>query len=180
VLIDGFDVSQYPLPQLRRAVGIISQENKLMSGTILENIAIGEQFPNVEQAVKCARLANAERFILSQPFGFDQTLFEDGAGLSGGQKQRLNIARALYPNPKILIMDEATANLDNESENAIASAMPEIMRDKTVIMIVHRLNWIRNFDRIFVLDEGQIIEEGNHDDLVRKKGLYYQLVRNSV
>jgi ATP-binding cassette subfamily B protein len=180
ILIDGNDCKHYPLSELRTLVSAVTQDTKLISGTIIENIALGDQFPDMQRAIRAAEQANADDFIRNLPGGYFQPLFEDGAGLSGGQKQRIAIARALYRNPRILIMDEATAALDNESEAAINAAMPEICKGRTVIMIAHRLNTIQNSDRIYVIDGGAVIEEGRHEELVRLDGPYSQLVRANL
>jgi len=179
VLIDGYDVTHYPLTELRRIIAVVTQDSRLFSGSILENISIGDQFPDIKKAIDAAILAGADSFIRQHPEGYFRPLLEDGAGLSGGQKQRISIARALYRNPKILIMDEATSALDAESEAAINEAMPNICKDRTVILIAHRLNTIKNCDKIFVVNEGEIIEEGNHNELMKKNGAYAHFMRIS-
>ncbi len=179
VLIDGYDVKHYPLSELRRIIAVVTQDSKLFSGSILDNISIGDQFPDIKKAIDAAILAGADSFIRQHPEGYFRPLLEDGAGLSGGQKQRISIARALYRNPKILIMDEATSALDAESEAAINDAMPNICRDRTVIMIAHRLNTIKNCDKIFVINEGEVIEEGAHQELLKNNGAYAHFVRMS-
>jgi ATP-binding cassette subfamily B protein len=180
ILIDGYDVKHYPLSELRRIIAVVTQDSKLFSGSILENIAIGDQFPDIKKTIDAARLAGADGFIRQHPDGYFRPLLEDGAGLSGGQKQRISIARALYRNPKILIMDEATSALDAESEAAINEAMPNICKDRTVIMIAHRLNTIKNCDNIFVMNEGEIIEHGTHQDLLKNNGAYAHFLRISA
>jgi ATP-binding cassette subfamily B protein len=177
ILIDGFDVKLFPLSELRRAIGIVTQDTKLISGTIVENIALGDEFPDMARVTRAAEMASADEFVRGLPGGYFQPLFEDGAGLSGGQKQRIAIARALYKNPKVLIMDEATSALDSESEAAIQDAMPAICKDRTVLIIAHRMNTIRSCDQILVVDNGVVIESGSHEDLIRKNGAYRQLVR---
>ena len=177
VLIDGYDVKHYPLTELRRIIAVVTQDSKLFSGSVLDNISIGDQFPDIKKAIDAAVLAGADSFIRQHPEGYFRPLMEDGAGLSGGQKQRISIARALYRNPKILIMDEATSALDAESEAAINEAMPNICKDRTVILIAHRLNTIKNCDKIFVVNDGEIIEEGTHQDLLKKNGAYAHFIR---
>ena len=169
ILIDGYDVKHYPLTELRRIIAVVTQDSKLFSGTILENISIGDQFPDIKKAIDSAILAGADSFIRQHPDGYFRPLMEDGTGLSGGQKQRLSIARALYRDPKILIMDEATSALDAESEAVINEAMPNICKDRTVIIIAHRLNTIKNCDKIYVVNEGEVIEEGSHQELLKKE-----------
>jgi ATP-binding cassette subfamily B protein len=177
VLIDGYDVKHYPLTELRRIIAVVTQDSRLFSGSILENISIGDQFPDIKKAIDSAILAGADSFIRQHPEGYFRPLMEDGAGLSGGQKQRISIARALYRDPKILIMDEATSALDAESEAAINEAMPNICKDRTVIIIAHRLNTIKNCDKIYVVNEGEIIEEGTHKELLKKNGAYAHFTR---
>ena len=177
VLIDGYDVKHYPLSELRRITAVVTQDTKLFSGSILENISLGDQFPDMKKAIDSAILAGADSFIRQHPEGYFRPLLEDGAGLSGGQKQRICIARALYRDPKILIMDEATSALDAESEAAINDAMPNICKDRTVILVAHRLNTIKNCDNIFVIHEGEVVESGTHQDLLKKNGIYAHFTR---
>ncbi|MEI6079393.1 MAG: peptidase domain-containing ABC transporter [bacterium] len=179
VLIDSYDVKHYPLTELRRVIAVVTQDSKLFSGTIVENISIGDQFPDIKRVIDAAVLAGADSFIRQHPEGYFRPLMEDGLGLSGGQKQRISIARALYRDPKILIMDEATSSLDAESEAAINEAMPNICKDRTVIIIAHRLSTIKSCDKIFVINEGEIIEEGTHSELLKKNGAYAHFIRIS-
>ncbi len=177
VLIDGYDVKHYPLTELRRIISVVTQDSKLFSGSILENICLGDQFPDIKKAIDAAILAGADGFIRQHPDGYFRPLTEDGTGLSGGQKQRISIARALYREPKILIMDEATSALDAESEAAVNEAMPNICKGRTVIIIAHRLNTIKNCDMIYVVNEGEVIEAGTHKELLRKNGAYAHFAR---
>ncbi|MCX6112298.1 MAG: peptidase domain-containing ABC transporter [Proteobacteria bacterium] len=179
VLIDGYDVKHYPLTELRRVIAMVTQDSRLFSGTILDNISIGDQFPDIKKATDASILAGADSFIRQHPDGYFRQLFEDGTGLSAGQKQRISIARALYRNPKILIMDEATSSLDPESELAISEAMPNICKDRTVVLVAHRLISIKNCDKIFVLNEGEIIEEGTRTELLKNNGAYAHFTRIS-
>ena len=179
ILIDGYDVKHYPLTELRRVIAMVTQDSRLFSGTILDNISIGDQFPDIKKAIDASILAGADSFIRQHPDGYFRQLFEDGTGLSGGQKQRISIARALYRNPKILIMDEATSSLDPESELAISEAMPNICKGRTVILVAHRLLSIKNCDHIFVINEGEIIEEGTRTELLKKNGAYAHFTRIS-
>ncbi|HEY9857435.1 MAG TPA: peptidase domain-containing ABC transporter [Stenomitos sp.] len=175
ILFDGFDAREIPLALLRRHIGIVMQENTLFSGTILENIAYGDDDPDLSRVIEAATLANAHTFITKLPSGYGTQLAEGGLGLSGGQKQRIAIARALYHDPKVLIMDEATSALDAESEQAIMANFKAIVQGRTAILIAHRLNTIMNADQVFVLDEGQIVEAGTHRQLMQKHGMYYNL-----
>ena len=180
VMLDGHDIKYFPLTELRRAVGVVPQDPHLTSGTILDNIALGDPMPDMKRAARAAQLSHAEEFILDAPQGYFQPLTEDGGGLSGGQRQRVAIARALYQNPRILIFDEATSGLDAENEAAINDMMPEICRGRTVITIAHRLKTVVNSDRIFVVDEGAVVEQGTHQELVKQGGLYAELVASSL
>lgn len=179
VLIDGYDVKHYPLSELRRIIAMVTQDSKLFSGTIVENICIGDQFPDIKKVINASILAGADNFIRQHPDGYFRQILEDGCGLSSGQKQRVCIARALYRNPKILIMDEATSSLDAESETAINEAMPNICRDRTVILVAHKLSSIKNCDKIIILNEGEIVEEGKHAELLKKNGVYAHFTRIS-
>ncbi|MEI6093332.1 MAG: ABC transporter transmembrane domain-containing protein, partial [bacterium] len=144
ILIDGYDVKHYPLSELRRIIAMVTQDSRLFSGTIIDNISIGDQFPDIKKVINASVLAGADSFIRQHPDGYFRQIMEDGCGLSSGQKQRVTIARALYRNPKILIMDEATSSLDAESETAINEAMPNICKDRTVILVAHKLSSIKN------------------------------------
>jgi ATP-binding cassette subfamily B protein len=179
VLIDGIDVRTVTFKSLRRQIGIVPQETLLFSGTIAENIAYGREdfdwerdLPEVERA---ARIANAHDFIMEQPDGYRTLVGERGTKLSGGQRQRIAIARAVLLDPKILILDEATSALDNESEALVQDALNKLMKDRTVIIVAHRLSTIRDADRILVVERGRIIQAGDHLSLLDQGGLYAQL-----
>ncbi len=175
ILLDGFDAKEIPLSLLRRHVGIVMQDSTLFSGSILENIAYGDDDPDLARVIEAATLANAHGFIVKLPSGYGTQLAEGGLGLSGGQKQRIAIARALYHDPRVLIMDEATSALDAESEQAIMANFKAIVQGRTALLIAHRLNTIMNADQVFVLDEGRIVEAGTHRQLMQKHGMYYNL-----
>ena len=177
---DDFDLTFLSLSCRRRQIGFIMQNNDLFAGTIGENIAFTEDAPEISDIEEASRKANATEFIAKFPTGFEQYLAEGGLGLSGGQKQRVAIARCLYRKPKILIMDEATSALDAASEKAIMENMKEILSGKTAIVIAHRLSTIRSADRILVMKDGQIVEEGDHNTLLTKGGHYSQLFENQV
>ncbi len=175
VLIDGYDLQQAAIGSLRTQVGVVPQDVFLFSGTIRENIALGDADAPMEEVVGAAMLAGAHDFISQLPLGYQTVIGERGQSLSGGQKQRIAIARALYTKPRILIFDEATSALDVESERAIQNNLDNILRDRTTIIIAHRLSTVRNADLIVVLDQGVVMETGNHQSLMEKQGLYYYL-----
>ena len=177
ILLDGMDTAVIDTHALRRSMGVVLQENMLFAGSILDNLTLCVPQAGQDQVIEAARLAGADGFINGLRQGYQTHIGERGSGLSGGQRQRMALARALLCNPNILILDEATAALDYESEAAIMASMPHIARNRTVIMIAHRLNTIKQADRIFVLDQGMIIEEGSHQELLQQKGLYARLWR---
>ncbi|GMQ87381.1 MAG: hypothetical protein BMS9Abin08_0582 [Gammaproteobacteria bacterium] len=178
--IDGYDMSVVDKEYFRAQVGYVMQSNLLFSGTIAENIASGEENPDRNHIIEVARLADAHGFITNMPLGYEQIVGERGVGLSGGQLQRLCIARALYHDPRLLIFDEATSALDTQTESNILSSMKEILKGRTAVVIAHRLSTIMHADRILVLYNGSVVEEGPHDELVDKKGMYYQLVKKQI
>jgi ATP-binding cassette subfamily B protein len=172
VLIDGHDIRQVTLASLRRQIGIVLQETFLFSASIRENIAYGRANATEEEIVAAAKAAHMHDFIMSLPSGYNATIGERGVGLSGGQKQRLAIARALLLNPRILILDDSLSNVDTETEYQIQLALANLMRDRTTIVIAQRLSTIKNADEIVVLDNGRIVERGQHDDLLARGGIY--------
>ena len=172
VLIDGVNVKDLTIKSLRSLIGIVSQESILFNTSVTENIAFGDENPSIEKVIEAAKTANAYDFIMGLETGFDTVIGERGNKLSGGQKQRLSIARAIYLDPQILILDEATSALDTESEQLVQSALERIMLGKTTFIIAHRLSTIINADQIIVLSKGAIVEEGNHQDLLKLNGFY--------
>ncbi len=174
ILIDGEDIRHFTLKSLRQNVGIVQQDVYLFSGTIYENIIYGRQGASKEEVIDAARRAGAHEFIINLKDGYDTYVGERGVKLSGGQKQRISIARVFLKNPPIIILDEATSALDNESEFAVAKSLARLSEGRTTLTIAHRLSSIRNSDRILVLTEKGIVEEGNHTELLEKKGVYYQ------
>lgn len=178
ILIDGKDNQSYSISALRKHIGVVPQEVILFGGTILENIRYGKPDATEDEVVEAARQANALDFILSFPEQFDTIVGERGIKLSGGQRQRIAIARAILKNPSILILDEATSSLDAESERLVQDALEKLMKDRTTIIIAHRLATIRKVDRIYVIGDGQITEQGTHDELTTdEEGKYSQLVK---
>lgn len=175
IRIDGQDIRQVTLESLRGAIGIVQQDVYLFSGTVRENIAYGRPGATDEEIREAARMAGADDFIRTLPRGYDSYIGERGVKLSGGQKQRLSIARVFLKNPKILILDEATSALDNESEVLVGRSLERLARGRTTLTIAHRLTTIRHADRILVLGHQNIEEEGTHEELLAKKGLYYRL-----
>jgi ATP-binding cassette, subfamily B, bacterial len=174
VLIGGVDLRDLKETDLRRQFGVVMQETFLFSGSIASNIAYGEKQFDREQMERAAKLAHAHEFIEKLPSGYNTAINERGLNLSGGQKQRLSIARALYHNPKILIMDEATSNIDAKSESMIQKSIELLRKNMTIIIVAHRFATIRNADRIVVLDRGRIIEQGSHEQLMQSDEGQYQ------
>lgn len=174
ILIDGEDIRHFTLKSLRTNVGIVQQDVYLFSGTIYENIIYGRGDALKEEVVEAARRAGAHEFIMNLKDGYDTYVGERGVKLSGGQKQRISIARVFLKNPPVIILDEATSALDNESEFAVAESLARLSEGRTTLTIAHRLSSIRNSDRILVLTEKGIAEEGNHENLLEKRGICYQ------
>ncbi len=177
VKIDGVDIRQYKLQALRNQIGYVLQETVLFRGTVRDNIAYGRAGATQEEILAAAKLANADEFIARMPHGYDTMVGERGDTLSGGQRQRIGIARAVIRNNPILILDEPTAALDTESERSVIEALDRLMKGKTVITIAHRLSTIRSSDKILVLKDGAVAEEGTHDELLALGGVYAGLYR---
>jgi subfamily B ATP-binding cassette protein MsbA len=175
VLIDGHDVRDVTLQSLRRQIAIVTQQTILFNDTVKNNIAYGDIERTEEDIINAARAANAHDFIAKLPDGYDSNIGELGTKLSGGEKQRISIARALLKNAPILILDEATSSLDTEAEIEVQEALDNLMKGRTTLVIAHRLSTIRNADRIIALVNGKIVEEGDHEALLAKKGEYYRL-----
>lgn len=175
ITYDGIDIKDIKKDDLRKSIGIVLQDTHLFTGTITENIRYGNLHATDEEVIAAAKLANAHSFIKHLPHGYDTILTGDGEGLSQGQRQLLAIARAAVANPPVLIMDEATSSIDTRTEKLIAAGMDKLMEGRTVFVIAHRLSTIRNADAIMVLEQGEIIERGDHESLLEQKGRYYQL-----
>ena len=176
ILLDGVDLREIDADSYRRLLGIVEQDTFLFDGTIADNIAYGRRDATREQIAEAARQANAHAFIEQLDLGYDTLIGERGVKLSGGQRQRLTIARAILADPKILILDEATSNLDTESERLIQGSLSALMAGRTSFVIAHRLSTIRHADRILVIEGGRVVEEGTHDELMARSGRYQQMV----
>jgi ATP-binding cassette subfamily B protein len=177
VLIDGVDVKDWNLRRLRSETGIIMQDTFLFSDTIEGNILYGKTDADREEVIQAAKMADAHEFIMEMPMGYDTIVGERGVGLSGGQRQRIAIARAIIKNPKILIMDDCTSAVDMETEHKIQTALKELQESRTTFIIAHRVSSVRNADMILMLENGRIVERGNHQQLMEAKGLYYNMVK---
>ena len=175
IKIDGVDIRDMKQADLRGQIGIVQQDVYLFAGTVMENIRYGNPYASDEEVIEAAKQANAHDFIMSFPNGYDTDIGQRGVKLSGGQKQRLSIARVFLKNPPILIFDEATSSLDNESEQVVQQSMEHLAKNRTTFVIAHRLSTIRSAKRILVLTETGIAEEGTHEELLAKKGAYEAL-----
>jgi subfamily B ATP-binding cassette protein HlyB/CyaB len=180
ILVDGYDMSTIDKDYYRAQVGYVMQSNLLFSGTIADNIASGDESPDRRRIEEVAKMADAHPFIAKLPLTYEQVVGERGVGLSGGQIQRICIARALYHDPRVLVFDEATSALDSQSESNVISNMHDILHGRTAVVIAHRLSTIMGADKILVLFEGAVVEQGRHDELVNRRGMYYQLVQKQL
>ncbi len=175
LLLDGVNIKKYTLDSFRQQMGIVTQESIMFNDSIFNNIAFGIENASEEDVIRAAKIANAHDFIMETPDGYQSTVGERGSKLSGGQRQRLSIARAIMKNPPILILDEATSSLDSESERLVQDALSKLMTNRTSIVIAHRLSTIQHADEILVLDKGKIVEQGRHEELMQKDGIYRKL-----
>ena len=175
VLYDGINVKDIRKDDLRHSLSIVLQDTHLFTGTIADNIRLGKLNASIDEVKRAAKIANADSFIRRLPQGYDTMVTSDGANLSQGQRQLLAIARAAIADPPVLILDEATSSIDTRTEAIIEKGMDQLMEGRTVFVIAHRLSTVRNANAIIVLEHGQIVERGDHDDLLAQKGEYYQL-----
>jgi ATP-binding cassette subfamily B protein len=175
ITIEGHDIRTLTLASLRRAVGLVSQDVYLFHGTVRENIAYGKPGATLDEVVAAAKVAEAHDFIVELPGGYESIVGERGQRLSGGQRQRISIARAVLADPPVLVLDEATSSVDNETEAAIQRSLEVITRNRTTIAIAHRLSTVRHADTTYVLDRGRVVERGSHDGLVEFDGIYASL-----
>jgi ATP-binding cassette subfamily B protein len=173
ILVDNVDVRDYDVESLRRRIGVVLQEPFLFHGTVARNIAYGLPEAGIDQIIAAAKAANAHEFIVGFPDGYDTMVGERGHTLSGGERQRISIARAILCDPAILILDEATSSVDTETEKLIQEAMARLIAHRTTIAIAHRLSTLSKADRLIILDKGQIVEQGSHDELSNKEGGTY-------
>jgi ATP-binding cassette, subfamily B, bacterial HlyB/CyaB len=180
ITVDGFDISAVDVRSLRDQIGVVAQESSIFTGTIRENISLAAPEATLEEVIAAACQADAHEFIMSFPLAYDTIVGELGVRLSGGQRQRISIARAILKDPRLLVLDEATGALDYESERAIQQNLQALMRDRTTIIIAHRLSTVQNADLIVVVDNGQVVEQGTHAELQSRRGLYYYLTTQQL
>lgn len=172
---DGININKIQKADLRHSLGIVLQDTHLFTGTVMDNIRYGKLDATEEEVIRAAKLTNAHEFIMRLPDGYQTVLKGSGSSLSQGQRQLLAIARVAVADPPVLILDEATSSIDTRTEKIVQEGMDQLMQGRTVFVIAHRLSTIKNSDVIMVLDHGRIVERGNHESLLEKKGMYYQL-----
>ena len=180
LLINKLNIKDINIETLRDKIAYISQETFLFNGTIIENLSLGNPYLTYDEIIEACKKAQIHDFINSLPLRYNTLIEENGSNFSGGQKQRLSIARAILRNPEILIMDEATSNLDSITERAIEKTIHDFSKEMTTIIIAHRLSTIMRCDNIYILENGEIIESGNHKELIEKKGKYYSLWKDQL
>ena len=172
---DGINIGKIKKADLRHSLGVVLQDVNLFTGTVMENLRYGKLDATDEDCIRAAKLVNADAFIRMLPNGYQTILTGDGSGLSQGQRQLISIARAAVADPPVMILDEATSSIDTRTESIVQKGMDALMQGRTVFVIAHRLSTVRNSNAIMVLDHGRIIERGSHDELIAKRGVYYQL-----
>jgi ATP-binding cassette subfamily B protein len=177
VLLDGVDIRDLPSAEYRKRIGVVLQQNFLFNGSIADNIAYARPDADFEQVMAAAKAANAHDFICRFGDGYDTMVGERGERLSGGERQRISIARAILHDPRVLILDEATASVDTETERLIQEALSRLIQGRTVFAIAHRLSTLRNASRLVVIERGKVVEIGSHDELMEMEGVYAKLVR---
>jgi ATP-binding cassette subfamily B protein len=180
ILYDGVDLRTLSYRSLRRQIGFVLQDNYLFDDTIARNVAFGEEEPDLDRVLWATEVAHAHEFVDRLPLGYETRIGESGVALSGGQRQRVAIARALYHRPPVLVFDEATSSLDTESERAVKESIDQLLEGRTAFVIAHRLSTIRDADLILVLEKGALAEQGSHDELMARQGLYYYLVSQQL
>lgn len=180
ILLNLIDLSNYNLNVWREKCGIVMQDGFIFSESIAGNIGLSDEAPNMKKVEEAAKIAHIHDFILSLPLGYQTPIGTNGHGLSSGQKQRILIARAIYKNADYLFFDEATNALDANNERCIMEELQQVFKNKTVVIVAHRLSTVKNADKIVVLDNGQLVEEGKHEELIAKQGRYYQLIKNQL
>ncbi|MEM2488086.1 MAG: ATP-binding cassette domain-containing protein, partial [Thermoproteota archaeon] len=177
ILIDGVDIRKVKLERLRKSIGIVAQDPFLFDNSVLFNIAYGLEKVDLKKVIAAAKAANIHETIMSLPLAYDSPVGERGSRLSGGERQRIAIARAIILEPKILIMDEATSSVDTLAEKQIQQALDNISKERTTIVIAHRLSTLQRSDKIIVMDKGRIVEEGTHEELLKRDGLYAKIYK---
>jgi subfamily B ATP-binding cassette protein MsbA len=180
ILLDGQDIRDYNIRQYRALFSLVSQDVVLFHDTLYNNIVMGLPDVTENEVVEAAKVANIYDFIMTLPDGFQHSLADRGLNLSGGQRQRISIARAVLHNTPILILDEATSAMDTESERAVQAALDNVMQNRTVLVVAHRLSTVQHADRIVVLDQGRIVEQGRHEELLARGGAYSRMVGKSL
>lgn len=180
ISIAGHNLNEYNVKWWRKHCGVVMQDGVIFSESIARNIAVGDGEVDTERLEQAARIANIHDYIMGLPLKYNTQIGRDGVGLSQGQKQRILIARAVYKNPAYIFLDEATNALDAKNEKAIVENLNEFYKGRTVIVVAHRLSTVKNADQIIVLDNGKVVETGNHASLIKKQGVYYNLVKNQL
>jgi ATP-binding cassette subfamily B protein len=180
IAIAGHDINEYNMKWWRRHCGVVMQDGVIFSESIARNIAVDDGDINIERLEQAAKIANIHDYVISLPLRYNTKIGQDGVGLSQGQKQRILIARAVYKDPDFIFLDEATNALDAKNERAIVENLEEFYKGRTVVVVAHRLSTVKNADQIIVLDNGLVVETGNHFSLIEKKGIYYNLVKNQL